>query len=143
MRRCIGRAGRFVVVLAAPLLALLTAATPARATIRYEISLARPAQHQFHVTMTIPEVRQSVVVQMPAWSTLYQIRDFAYHVADLHAVDAMGKPLHVTRTDKETWTIQGQGEVRVEYADYWDEPGPFGTQLNSDHAFLNLAMVLC
>jgi len=124
-------------------LALLAVATPARATIRYEISLAHPAQHQFHVTMTIPDVRQSVTVQIPAWSTLYQIRDFGYHVLGLHAVDAAGKPLRVSRSDKQTWTIQGQGEIRVEYADYWDETGPFGTQLNVEHAFLNLAMVLC
>jgi len=124
-------------------LALLAAAAPARATIRYEISLARPAQHQFHVTMVIPEVRQSVTVQIPAWSTLYQIRDFGYHVLGLHAVDAEGKALRVLRSDKQTWTIQGQGEIRVEYADDWDESGPFGTQLNAQHAFLNLAMVLC
>ena len=124
-------------------LAMLAVATPARATIRYEISLARPAQHQFHVTMTIPAVRQSVTVQIPAWSTLYQIRDFGYHVLGLHAIDAAGKPLRVSRSDKQTWTIQGQGEIRVEYADDWDEAGPFGTQLNTEHAFLNLAMVLC
>jgi predicted metalloprotease with PDZ domain len=124
-------------------LTLLAFATPARATIRYDISLARPAQHQFHVTMTIPEVRQSVTVQIPAWSTLYQIRDFGYHVLGLHAIDAAGKPLHVSRSDKQTWMIQGQGEIRVEYADDWDESGPFGTQLNGEHAFLNLAMVLC
>src|SRR5579862_2074728 len=97
---------------AVSLLAALVFAAPARATIRYEISLSRPAQHQFHVTMTIPDVRQNVVVQMPAWSTLYQIRDFAYHVADLHAVDSTGKPLHVVRSDKQTWTIQARGEVR-------------------------------
>ena len=93
--------------------------------------------------MTIPDVRQKVVVQIPAWNTLYQIRDFGYHVTGLHASDAAGKPLRVSRSDKQTWTIQGQGEIRVEYADYWDEPGPFGTQLNGEHAFLNLAMVLC
>ncbi len=61
----------------------------------------------------------------------------------LDASDAAGKPLRVSRSDKQTWTIQGQGEIRVEYSDYWDEPGPFGTQLNGEHAFLNLAMVLC
>ena len=143
MRRMIRGAARPLAAFASCLLAFLAAAPPARATIRYEISLARPAQHQFHVTMTIPDVRQSVVVQMPAWNTLYQIRDFAYHVAALHAVDAAGKPLRVSRSDKQTWTIQGQGEVRVEYADYWDEAGPFGTQLSNEHAFLNLAMVLC
>ena len=143
MTRCIRLgAGHCWKALASLCLLLAAGAIPARATIRYEISLARPAQHQFHVTMIIPEVRQNVVVQIPAWSTLYQIRDFGYHVLGLHASDAAGKLLHVSRSDKQTWTIEGQGEIRVEYADYWDEAGPFGTQLNNDHAFLNLAMVL-
>ncbi len=142
-RRMRPGAGRWRNALAFLYLLLAAGAIPARATIRYEISLARPAQHQFHVTMVIPDVRQKVVVQIPAWNTLYQIRDFGYHVTGLHASDAAGKPLRVSRSDKQTWTIQAQGEIRVEYSDYWDEPGPFGTQLNGEHAFLNLAMVLC
>ena len=72
-------------------LLLAAGAIPARATIRYEISLAHPAQHQFHVTMTIPEVRQKVVVQIPAWNTLYQIRDFGYHVTGLARQRCGGK----------------------------------------------------
>jgi len=118
-------------------------APSAAATIRYEISLARPAQHLFHVGMTIPAVNGAVVIQMPAWNALYQIRDFGYHVNGLHATDAARKPLAVTRVDKGTWRIEGRGEVRVEYATFWDEPGPFGTQLDQEHAFVNLAMVLC
>jgi len=127
------------------------APAPARATIRYEISLSHPAQHQFHVSMIIPGVRGSVTVQMPAWNALYQIRDFAYRVSDFRAVDASGNALAVRRLDKETWHIEvpagaptnGPAEIRIEYASFWDDPGPFDTQLNDDHAFLNLAMVLC
>jgi predicted metalloprotease with PDZ domain len=33
--------------------------------------------------------------------------------------------------------------MRIEYASFWDDPGPFDTQLNNEHAFLNLAEVLC
>ena len=68
-------------------------AAPARATIRYDISLARPAEHQFHVTMTIPAAPGGVTVQMPAWNALYQIRDFAYRISDFHAIDATGNAL--------------------------------------------------
>ena len=129
----------------------LAAPAPARATIRYEISLARPAQHQFHVSMIIPGVHGSVTVQMPAWNALYQIRDFAYRVTDFHATGASGNTLPVRRLDKNTWRIEvsagaptsGQTEIRIEYASFWDDPGPFDAQLNDDHAFLNLAEVLC
>jgi len=32
--------------------------------------------------------------------------------------------------------------VTISYPILWDDPGPFSSQLNPDHAFLNLAMVL-
>jgi predicted metalloprotease with PDZ domain len=143
---------RSAATLVAVLCALaLLAPAPARATIRYDVSLAHPGQHQFHVTMTIPGVQGGVTVQMPAWNALYQIRDFAYRVSDFRAMDAAGNALPVRRLDKETWRIEvpaagpaaGHGELRVEYASFWDDPGPFDTQLNDEHAFLNLAMVLC
>jgi predicted metalloprotease with PDZ domain len=125
-------------------------AAPARATIRYDISLARPAEHQFHITMTIPAAPGGVTVQMPAWNALYQIRDFAYRISDFHAMDATGNALPVRRLDKQTWRIEpsnlplgGRAQTRIEYAIFWDDPGPFDTQLNDEHAFLNLAMVLC
>jgi predicted metalloprotease with PDZ domain len=122
---------------------LLLGVAPARATIRYDVSLAHPGQHFFLVTMAIPRVEGSVVVRMPAWNTLYQIRDFAYHVVDLRATDPAGDSFEVRRLDKQTWRVEGQGTIHVAYADYWDEAGPFGTQLDAEHAFLNLAMVLC
>jgi predicted metalloprotease with PDZ domain len=117
---------------------------PAKATIQYSISLAHPEQHQFHVEMRIPSSRgeKGVIVQLPAWNALYQIRDFAYRVSGLHAVDKNGHPLPVAKTDKQTWHISGEGEIAVQYAIYWDDPGPFNSQLNSSHAFLNLAEVL-
>src|SRR5262249_46066091 len=51
--------------------------------------------------------------------------------------------LRSVRLDKETWRVAGQGEIRVQYDTYWDDAGPFGTQLNRQHAFVNPAMVLC
>ena len=125
-------------------------AAPARATIRYEISLAHPGQHQLHVTMTVDNALGDVIVQMPAWNALYQIRDFAYRVSDFHAIDDAGIALQVHRLDKQTWRIEpsnrplgGRAQVRIEYASFWDDPGPFDTQLNDEHVFLNLAEVLC
>ncbi len=34
--------------------------------IRYEISLAHPEQHTFHIKMKVPNVSGSLTVQMPA-----------------------------------------------------------------------------
>lgn len=135
----------------AVVLALLWA-TPARATIRYDVSLAHPERHQFHVTMTVPVVpgaQGKVVVQIPAWNALYQIRDFGARVTDFRASDAAGNSLPVRRLDKGAWQIDTYSRgsaisgLRIQYAVFWDEPGPFDTQLDSDHAFINLAMILC
>ncbi len=124
------------------LIALLFAAMPARATIRYAVSVAQAQQHLLRVTMTIPGVREHVIVQLPAWNALYQIRDFAAHVLDVSATDEASRPLDILKLDKQTWRVGGHGIITVHYTTYWDEPGPFSSQLNSTHAFLNLATVL-
>lgn len=113
----------------------------ARATIRYDVSLAHPEQHLFHVTMTIPDVEDHVVVQIPAWNALYQIRDFSAHLQKVEAQQGQ-TPLAIDKIDKQTWNITAHGTVTIQYATYWDEPGPFATQLNQEHAFINPAMIL-
>jgi predicted metalloprotease with PDZ domain len=122
-----------------------------QATIRYEVSLAHPEQHLFHVTMTIPDVLDEVTIQIPAWNALYQIRDFSSHVQQVEvrqgATQLGSRPSSDTapsieKIDKQTWRITGNGTVVVRYASYWDEPGPFASQLNREHAFINPAMIL-
>ena len=111
------------------------------ATIRYEVSINHPEQHLFHVTMTIPDANGEVSVQIPAWNALYQIRDFASHIQRVEAfADSMKAPIE--KVDKQTWHITGHGTITVRYTSYWDEVGPFATQLNADHALLNPAMIL-
>ena len=112
-----------------------------RATIYYSVSLDHPEQHLFQVSMTIPDVSESVTVQMPAWNALYQIRDFASHVQQVQALTG-DQPVPVEKMDKQTWRITGSGTITVRYSTFWDEPGPFSTQLNAEHAFINPAMIL-
>jgi len=118
-----------------------TVSLRSNATIRYEVSLAHPEQHLFHVTMTIPNVTGEVTVQMAAWDALYQIRDFSSRVQQVEALVGSQKAF-AEKVDKQTWRIQGTGVVKISYAVYWDEAGPFASQLNSEHAFINPAMIL-
>ena len=127
---------------AAVLVALFYFASTARATIEYSVSLAHPDRHVFGVTMRIPNVRDHVTLQMPAWNALYQIRDFASHILQTSAKNDEGHPLPLTKLDKQTWSVAANGTVVVTYGIFWDEPGPFATQLNSEHAFINFAMLL-
>ena len=123
------------------LAAALCCAPSGRATISYEVSLAHPEQHVFHVMMTIPDVKEEVTVQMAAWNALYQIRDFSAHMGQLEAFSE-GQRAPIEKIDKQTWRITGHGPVNVRYTTYWDEAGPFATQLNGEHAFINPAMIL-
>ncbi len=92
--------------------------------------------------MRIPKVRDQVTLQMPAWNALYQIRDFSSHMMQVTAKDDEGHPLPLRKLDKQTWSVAANGAVTVSYPILWDEPGPFASQLNTDHAFLNFGMVL-
>jgi len=112
------------------------------ATINYSIAFVHPENHRFQVTMTIPDVHDGVTIQMPAWNATYQIRDFASRIENLQAVDIDVKRLPVKKVDKQTWVISGGPQVEVSYEIFWDEPGPFASQLNSTHAFMNLAEIL-
>ena len=134
LRRCATAAAFFV-------LYFLPCVSTSWGTIRYEVSLAHPENHLFHVTMQIPDVSTEVKVQMPAWNALYQIRDFSSHVQQVEAfVGAQRVPME--KLDKQTWRVAATGTVRIQYATYWDEPGPFAAQLNNEHAFINFAMLL-
>ncbi|MGC1615210.1 MAG: PDZ domain-containing protein [Candidatus Acidiferrum sp.] len=105
------------------------------------MSINHPEQHLFHVTMTIPDVSGEVTIQMPAWNALYQIRDFSSHTQQVEALSGTVKA-PIQKVDKQTWRVTGHGTITVRYAAYWDEVGPFATQLNGEHAFINPAMIL-
>ena len=122
------------------ILDLFTFTAAGQATIQYTVSLEHPEQHLFHVTMTIPDVKGDVTVQMAAWNALYQVRDFSSHVQQVEAFVGQEKG-PIEKIDKQTWRILGNGTVTVRYAAYWDEVGPFATQLNGEHAFINPAMI--
>ena len=113
----------------------------ARGTIHYSVSLEHPERHLFQVTMQIPDVTGEVTVQMPAWNALYQVRDFSAHVREIETFAGTSQVIP-EKLDKLTWRIRGNGAITLRYATYWDEPGPFATQLNSEHAFINPAMIL-
>jgi len=133
--------GRLLIPLGLYLLFVLTSGASARATIQYSILLDHPERHLFHVTMTIPDVTGEVTVRMAAWNALYQIRDFSSHVQQVEAFAGSQKAF-IEKMDKQTWRVKGTGTVKISYATYWDEVGPFASQLNAEHAFINPAMIL-
>src|SRR5579862_3571435 len=119
------------------------AAAQSPAALSYTISLASPAQHLVEVQILLPEGPAQRELQLPVWNALYQIRDFAQYVNSVRAQDRAGHPLAVRALDKSRWQLTGAGGgAVVEYQMFVDSLGPFGAQLNSHHAFFNLAQIL-
>jgi predicted metalloprotease with PDZ domain len=116
---------------------------PSYAATSYTISLASPEQHLIEVQILLPEGASQRELQLPVWNALYQVRDFAQYVDWVRAKDSAGHSLSVRELDKSRWQIaNAQGGVVIDYQMFVDSPGPFGAELNSHHAFLNLAQIL-
>jgi predicted metalloprotease with PDZ domain len=115
----------------------------ALAATSYSISLADPAQHLVEVHIILPEGAAHRELQLPVWNALYQIRDFSQYVNWVRAKDRAGRPLLLRKLTKSSWQIEGAAAgAIIEYQIFADSPGPFGAQLNSHHAFFNLAQIL-
>ena len=111
--------------------------------VSYTVSLFNPAQHLLHVTLQVPPGAAEQDLQLPVWNALYQARDFSQYVNWVRARTTSGRVVEIHKLDKSCWRISGAADgAAIEYEIYADSPGPFGTQLNSHHAFLNLAEVL-
>jgi predicted metalloprotease with PDZ domain len=125
------------------LLACLASARYAEADVSYMVSLANPERHLVRVTMQIPAGRDSHELQLPVWNALYEVRDFSKYTTWIRAETATGQPLPLTQINKSRWKVTGAVRgARVIYEMFSDDPGSYGAQLNSHHAFFNFAEIL-
>jgi predicted metalloprotease with PDZ domain len=119
------------------------AAFSAAADVSYTVSLDSPEQHLVQVQITLPPGAAARELQLPVWNALYQVRDFAQFVNWVRAKDRAGNSLPTRQANDSRWQLDGAAEgAIVEYQIYVDSFGPFGAQINSHHAFLNLAQIL-
>jgi predicted metalloprotease with PDZ domain len=122
---------------------LLCAAASAAPVLNYTIALTSPREHLVNVRMHVPGTSAERDLQLPVWNGLYQVRDFVQNVRRVHAQDARGGELPMRKVEKSTWRITGaQDGFDLKYQVYLDQPGPFGVQLNDEHAFFNFALLL-
>jgi len=136
------RRGHLLLLLNILLVAAVASAQTPSVT-NYTITLTAPEQHLAEVQILLPPGADRRELQLPVWNALYQVREFAQYINWIHAQDRAGNALTVHQLTPSSWQIQGaESGASVKYQIYLDNPGPFGTQLNPHHAFLNLAQVL-
>ena len=111
--------------------------------VSYTVSLFNLEQHLLHIHIEVPPGKGEQDLQLPVWNALYQVRDFAQFVNWVRAKTPTGRMLDVHELDKSRWRISGcEDGAFVDYEIFADSPGSFGAQVNTHHAFLNLAQVL-
>lgn len=139
----LARRGIHLLVALAFLLGAISVRAGQPPAIRYNISLAQPAQHLIHVTIDLPPGPSERQLQLPVWNALYQVRDFAQYVNWVRARNSTGTPLPTRMLNKSLWQITGtENGAQIEYESFANQPGPYGAQLDSHHAFFNLAEIL-
>ena len=118
----------------------------------YGVSLKRAADHIAHVDVVAHTPAGEF--QLPVWNALYMVRDFSQFMTHVQASGGVPQWMcdqcdvsgaHATAVDKTTWHVEVESEhpcVTFSYDIYLDEAGPFGAQLNAQHAFFNWAQVL-
>ena len=122
---------------------IFLAASSCFAVTNYTVSLADPDQHLLEVQILLPEGQAKRELQLPVWNALYQVRDFSQYVNWVRAKDRAGREIPIHQINASRWEIEGaQNGAIVEYQIFADSPPPFGAQLNSHHAFFNLAEIL-
>lgn len=106
----------------------------------YQISLTDPQAQMIHVRIDLAPTSPDMKVQLPVWNAVYQVRDFSQYIRNVKAADKSGGEVAPVPMDKTTWSVPNASTI--EYDFLAEMPGPFGAELNSEHAFLNLAMLL-
>ena len=112
------------------------AGAPSGPGLQYTVSIPEPHTHVFQVKVTITfyTAGESLTLSMPVWTPgSYLIREFPRHVYDFKASSiAKDVELKWRKLDKNTWWIDGSGDVEITYKVYAREPGIRWSFVNAD-----------
>jgi predicted metalloprotease with PDZ domain len=117
---------------------------PTPSAIRYEVSLAEAAAHQFRVQMTVPAPTEGQVLSLPVWIPgSYMVREFGRHLHGLTARQGR-RAVALTQLDKTTWQADCRSDVPlvVSYGAYAFDTSVRTAFLDDARGFFN-ATSLC
>ncbi|MBM3920710.1 MAG: M61 family metallopeptidase [Sphingomonadales bacterium] len=108
--------------------------------IHYSLSIPEPHTHYVKVEMEIVATnKKEVQLSMPVWTPgSYLVREFSKSVERFEATTS-GKPLSVTKTNKNTWSI-AKGKAEKINVSYWVYAYEFSVRtsfVDADQALLN------
>lgn len=110
--------------------------------VHYLLSVSKPHAHLADVEAIFPAQQNPLTVTLPVWTPgSYLVREFARHLQDITAADEAGKPLPVTRLNKNSFQIQGKGRIHLHYRVYANELTVRTSHIDGTHAYFNGASI--
>lgn len=110
-------------------------------TIRYEVSFPNAVHHEAQISLTVNQLpKQTAVFRMSRSSPgRYATHEFGKNVYNVRAFDEQNKPLAITRTEGDVYTVPNHnGTVRMSYTLYGNYPD--GTYMGIDPQSIHLNM---
>jgi predicted metalloprotease with PDZ domain len=135
------RLNRFRGLVLAFVLCLPALAHAQQETVRYSLSFPHRASHYVEVAAVYPSNgRSELDLMMAVWAPgSYLVREFSRNVESLSAASLDDRPLQVTKTAKNHWSVatRGTADVRVRYRVYSREMGVRTNWVEDTFALIN------
>jgi predicted metalloprotease with PDZ domain len=123
------------------LLAAMNTAAIAQPRLGFDVTMAHPETHRFHVVFHGTGLAGSILdFKMPVWMPgYYQILDYAGKVENFHATDGAGHPLACEQISGNTWRVAhaGNSVMTVDYDVLADKAFVANPWLDSTRAYIN------
>jgi len=106
----------------------------------YSFSLSNAVQNFVDVQVTIPISGSSIVFHVPSWRPgRYELGNFSRNIRCITAQDSKKRPLHVQKTDRNSWEINGieGNELHVNYQYYANELNAGSTFTDGSFLYVN------
>ncbi|MDQ3021719.1 MAG: PDZ domain-containing protein [Bacteroidota bacterium] len=134
----------YLVILLSSFSSSIYAADP---KIIYSVSMPFPSNHLFEVNISVKNFSADnfIDITLPSWrSGRYVILNFASGVQEFSADDETGSVLIWSKTDKDTWRVQGNGSsnYKIKYKVFSNEFAIRTRGLNDECGFIDASAVL-
>jgi len=127
--------------LSAVLLLLAPLTLWAQSSVEYDVSFNNAVHHEAQITVTWRDIGNDPLEMRMSRSSpgRYATHEFAKNVYQVIAVDGLGNPLAITRSDPSQWDVADHdGTVVATYTLYADRAGGTYSGIDLTHAHLNM-----
>ncbi len=111
-----------------------------------DITIDQPQHHYANIDINFDRFdTKKATFHLPTWRTgRYEILNLANGIREFKAFDSQGHSLKWTKTDKDTWQVEGtlNKKVKISYQVYANQLGFRTRHIDDSHAFLDASAII-